>query len=130
MAMKKSLQTENRDSTQSLYLTYEAKTNLFNLKCLGILSLMAALSVLLNEIGLFKVDRLVIMTFLSVTVLFYFIHDYILKKTPSCIKQPYFKLMVIFCSFFGIMVVCVVLSLHVIILRRGGQKLYQRSDQL
>ncbi|MBQ3928405.1 MAG: HD domain-containing protein [Clostridia bacterium] len=114
---------ENMTSNQELYVDAESRTNWFNLNVLAIIIVMALLCVLLNELGLFKVDRVVMIPaivlaniFFSTPILFRVIHDGILKKRPKYSERPFFKYLIIGCIFLGVTFLCVVLSFHSVLI--------------
>ena len=115
---------ENMTSNQQLYVDAESRTNWFNLNVLAIIIVMALLCVLLNELGLFKVDRFVMIPaivlaiiFFSTPILFRVIHDGILKKRPKYPERSFFKYLIIGCIFLGVTFLCVVLSFHSVLIQ-------------
>ena len=106
-----------------VYIIAEANANVFNIKFLAILAITAAGSVLLNDVGIFTVERKIIipvmltaMVCFLIPFLIYFIHDKIMKKTPSVMRAPYFKAVILTFIYLGILLVGIVLSFHAVLL--------------
>ena len=115
--------TVSQSQSDYLYVQAEARTNMFNLKCFLVMCVMAILSLVLNEIGLFRVDRVIMIPATVSAVVFYafpgavvLIHDVILKKENKFVENPKFKNLIIASSFLGTTFIATVLAFHVAIL--------------
>lgn len=101
----------------------DTKANVFNLKIFGVMCLFVILSLILNALGVFRVEETV-MLFTAMVSFFFFllppltvtVHDRLLKKQPSLTELDNFKYMIIVSAFLGITLICVALSHHVVIL--------------
>ena len=111
------------NESQSLYTEAEVSANRYNLACLGILATLTIVVYLLNEFGLFSVERntmlySMLVAFISfiTPVVFYFIHDKLLKRENRVIEKPGFKTFIVYWTYFGIATISVALSFHAILL--------------
>ena len=107
----------------SVYTIAEVNANIFNLKFLALLAFFAAGSELLNDLGMFTVDRLIMLPVISIAIvcflipfLVFFVHDTLLKKLPSILRSAGFKYIILVSIYIGIMLVSIVLSFHAILL--------------
>ncbi|MBR4909790.1 MAG: HD domain-containing protein [Clostridia bacterium] len=110
-------------NNNDIYTLAEINANLFNLKCLGIIALAAVLVEVLNEFKIFTVERAVMLPMMIVTIIFamipvsaYFIHDRLLKKTPSLLEWKGLKLIIISVTYVGFVLICVALSFHAVLM--------------
>ena len=114
---------ETRDDKHSLYVAAESNANIFNLKCLTVLCLFVLLSVLLNELGLFTVNKPVMRVCAAIAFFLFFlpigvhiIHDRVVKRGERIVKHPHLKYLIIVCTYLGIAIICVTLSFHAVLL--------------
>lgn len=122
-----------------IYTGAEAQANKFNLIFLLCLTAMGGVAIILNFLKIFTVEMKAMVSIISLAVscflvplLIYFIHDIILKKTPSVLEWKKFKLIIIALSFLGIMLISIALSLHAVLLivvpaLMAGQYRYDRK---
>ena len=82
-----------------IYTGAEAQANKFNLIFLLCLTAMGGVAIILNFLKIFTVEMKAMVSIISLAVscflvplLIYFIHDIILKKTPSVLEWKKFKL--------------------------------------
>ena len=109
--------------TEALYTDAEERANRFNLKCIAVILACTVVCVLLNEIGVFIVDRvylrvsmLLCALFCCVPVLVWLLLDRIKKTQPSVCRAPGFKYLIIWSFYFTIALLCVSLSGHAVAL--------------
>ena len=109
-------------ASQSLYERAEYDANRFNINCLAILCIIVTISEVLNEIGIFKVSLIVMrfstilaFSFFITPLVVYLVHDKCLKKDKSILIMPNFKHLILTCTYLGIALVCITLSLHAVI---------------
>ena len=114
---------EQSAESRLLYTKAESDANRFNLKCLAVLCFFVLLSLLLNEAGLFTVNKTVMRFSAAIAFLLYFlpicvhlIHDRIMKDKAPVIKHPRFKYLLIVCTYLATAIVCVTLSIHSVLL--------------
>ena len=101
----------------------ERKANKFNLYCLFVMTFLALIAGIFNEIGIFTLDkfsvRLLIIE-LSVISLFptvmLIINDKILKKEESILEKSFFKVIIVVSAFLDILSIYFSLSYHVTLL--------------
>ena len=120
--------TKNNDmklikGNASIYVMAEKDANIFSLKILGALSLLALLSIVLTYLGVFSVQKSVILvsmlsTFvlLSLPTVLYIILDKLKKIKHPAIESGWFLVTIITCVFLGIGLTCISLSFHATIL--------------
>ena len=109
---------ETRDAIRVLH---ETNANLFNIKCLTVFSVMAVLTELLNELGLFKVERVVMIPSMALAicvfllpVVVYYIGSKRHSGTPV-VERAWFRKLIITCAFVGAGLISISLSFHSII---------------
>ena len=109
-------------ASQSLYERAEYDANRFNINCLAILCIIVTISEVLNEIGIFKVSLIVMrfstilaFSFFITPLVVYLVHDKCLKKDKSILIMPNFKRLILTCTYLGIALICITLSLHAVI---------------
>lgn len=109
--------------SRDVKISTEARSNSFNLKCLSVLCAFTLLSAICNYIGIFSVDHLtmrisvvVALTTFFVPITAWFVHDRLLKRSPTILFWDGFKFLILFSIYFGIAVTCITLTFHAIIL--------------
>ena len=114
--------TAREEARRRLVIQTEATANLFNLRFLGVLCILAVATIGLTAFGVFRVEmRILLPSTLTAFVLFaipiavYLIHDVLQKKTPRIIESERFKHLVLIPTFFGIGLLSVSLSFHAVI---------------
>ena len=114
-----SLAKENKD----IYTFAEINANIFNIKALGFIVMAAVLVTVLNEIGIFTVEKQVMIPMMIITLLFLFIpmavfiiHDVVLKKNPSILEWKGLKLIIISVTYISFLILCVALSFHAVLM--------------
>ncbi len=110
-------------STEALYTDAEERANRFSLKCFAVILACTFVCVLLNEVGIFIVDRVYLRISMSLCVLIccvplliWLVHDRIRKRQPSVCRAPWFRLLIIWSCFLVISLLCVSLSGHAVVL--------------
>lgn len=105
--------------TESVYAFFVKDANLSNLKCLSVLAALAAISMILNYIDIFSVQRSVMIpsmvaafAFFVIPIAVYILHDKLKKNEPSVLETKRFRNLIIACVFLGVLIVCVFLSFH------------------
>ena len=106
----------DRDSIQTLN---DSDANKFNIRCLAVLSALSVISELLNELGVFKVDRRAMIPAMALTfalffapVAIYLIHDRVRKKGTPVVETKWFRRLIIIFAFAGITLVAIAMSFH------------------
>lgn len=106
---------DNKD----LFKYAEKKANLFNLYCLLIIGVLGFIAMLLNEIGIFKLDRqtmratmIQLAIYGSIPAIMFFIHDKLLRKNHSILEDSFFKWVIIAISFMEAIDMCTIFSFH------------------
>ena len=101
----------------------ERKANKFNLYCLFVMTFLALIAGIFNEIGIFTLDKFVVRLLiieLSVISLFptvmLIINDKILKKEESILEKSFFKVIIVVSAFLDILSIYFSLSYHVTLL--------------
>ena len=112
-----------RKNEREIYALAEQDANLFNLKVMGVLAAMSALSLILNFLGVFSVEiEVMLISMLFSIFLFcmpicvYLVRDKLSKRESRVIESEWFRNMIITCVFVGIGFICVALSFHATIL--------------
>ena len=112
-----------KDFNASVYSAAKRDANLFSLKTMGALALLAIISILLNLIGVFKVDLTVMLVVMltsfavfSLPTIIYLICDKIKKIQPPAIESEWFRVVIMVSIYLGIGLTCVSLSFHATIL--------------
>ncbi|MBO4694025.1 MAG: HD domain-containing protein [Clostridia bacterium] len=107
---------------KDIYTVAEINANIFNLKCLGVLTLVCVLTETLNELRIFTVEKKLMLpmmigitAILLVPISVYIIHDLALKKTPSVLQWKGLKLLIILATYIAFLVLCVILSFHAVL---------------
>lgn len=107
---------------EAAYRNAEADANIFNLKCMAVLSVFTVLTVLFNELGLFKVQRAVMITGAAIalasflTPLIVFAIRRQKRGAVGAVEQEWFRKLIISSVFAGIGAISVALSLHTVLL--------------
>ena len=108
---------------QEIMTMSDESANMFNIKCLTLFALFAVLSVVLNELGLFKVDRSFMIPAMSLSFVIFILPlaVYLISRksrgTDSHILTvEWLHKFIIACGFIGTSFVCVALSFHAVIL--------------
>ena len=110
---------EARDAVRILH---ETNANIFNLKCLAVFSVMAVLSEVLNELGIFKVERAVMIPSMGLAVLAFLIPVAIYlvsakrRGTTPVVERAWFRKLLITCAIVGATFISVSLSFHAVLL--------------
>ena len=110
---------------KNVYKMQEARANFFNMMAMLFMTFLAVIALILNEIGIFTVDKvtlrdsvvqLAIYSFIPFAI--YIIHDKIrrCKKHETILEKPFFKIVIIVFMFFCVTDLCVSLSFQIIII--------------
>ena len=109
-------------NNEHLFKYAEKKANIFNLYCLLIIAVLGFLAEILNECGVFTLDKDIMRSTMiqlaiygSVPAIIFAIHDYALKW-DTILEKPYFKWIILAISFITMLDLCVSFSFHGIIL--------------
>ena len=110
-------------NTEQIYSYTEKKTNRFNMYCLLVINLLAILTIILNDIGVFSQDKsLIRFTMIELIIAntipyaTYLIHDQIRNEKQSILELSFFRKMIIVISYYTIINLSVVLSFHAVLL--------------
>ena len=116
-------ETAKNPITEALYTDAEERANVFNLRCFGILFFCALVCLVLNEVGVFTAERIIMRVSMPggaavslVPVAIWFIHDRLLKRQPSVCRKPWFRPVIICFTFLTMTLFCVTLSHHAVVL--------------
>jgi len=97
----------------------EKKANLFNIYCLAVMAILGFIAYILNEFGIFNLDKDIMRTITILLVIygglpliFYLIHDYALKKENSILEKKYFKILILIIVYFSVIDMCMCFSFH------------------
>ena len=111
---------------KSIFVSQDAKANMFNIKCLLVMALLGLFVWIFNEVGIFTQDKGVIRTaiftqlipYAIVPFLIYIIHDKIVKHNcgSSILEMTFFKYLIISFSFLCIADLCITLSFHAVLM--------------
>ena len=107
--------------TEALYADAEERTNHANLIFLSAMLVCEMICIVLNDAGIFVVER----TFMRASMLtgagfsllpigIFLVHDHILKRRPSVCRSGWFKIMIIWFVFMTVALFCVSLSGHAV----------------
>ena len=97
----------------------EKKANSFNIKCLVVLSALALVALILNEVDIFTIDKfnmrfamIQLSVYGLIPVSIYLVHDKILRRSNSILEYDYFKVFVLLFSYVSVMFFVVATSYH------------------
>ncbi len=106
---------------EKLYLEAEKKANLFNIYFMGIMAIISIIAFILNEIGVFNLNKSIVRISLSCVIVFflipvlaYIIGEKALKKN-NILKNKNFKWFIIASAFFSMLILCVALSFQAVL---------------
>ena len=106
-----------------LYQSAEESTNRFCLNFLVFLLIFSALSEVLNELGMFTIPKVAMRINMIISSLIFLIplsfrvvNDRILKRQPSVISRPWFKVVILVSIFVGVGELCVLYTHHTLLL--------------
>lgn len=109
--------------TEALYTDAEERANLFNLRCLELLLIFELVCVVLNELGVFTMERMhmrvcmLLAAVVSMTpVAIWHFHDRVLKRQPSICRAPRFRIVIILMTYITMMLLCATMSMHAVVL--------------
>lgn len=98
------------------------KSNRFNVYCLLVMSILAIVACIFNELGLFSLDKTVVRVSMLLIIInaslpgiLYFVHDKLLKKETPIFEYSFFKRIVISAAFIVACVLCISLSFHAVL---------------
>lgn len=107
----------------NIYAAAEASANVFNLKMLVFMAILTAFSELLNDLGLFWVQRSVMLPVVLLSSSLFLIlpavwlvHDRLLRKYPTMLGWRSLKIWIIVFAYLGISLLCIALSFHAVLL--------------
>lgn len=105
-----------------IYKFAEKKANRFNVYCLFVMSILGFLALILNEFGIFTLDKLnVRVAMISLFVLaaipgaLYVLFDAIKRDSVSILERPWFKSIILISSFLSTLILCTALSFQTIL---------------
>ena len=110
-------------NTDKIYLYAEKKANKFNMYCLLIMCILAALAIICNEVGIFtqskttmrfSMGQLILIDLIPFVI--YIINDKIKKNPKTIFEYPFFKIILVVLVYNTIIDVCIVLSFQAIFL--------------
>ena len=97
----------------------EKKANSFNIMCLVVLSALALVALILNEVDIFTIDKfnmrfamIQLSVYGLIPVSIYLVHDKILRRSNSILEYDYFKVFVLLFSYVSVMFFVVATSYH------------------
>ena len=97
----------------------EKKANSFNIKCLVVLSALALVALILNEVDIFTIDKfnmrfamIQLSVYGLIPVSIYLVHDKILRRSNSILEYDYFKVFVLLFSYVSVIFFVVATSYH------------------
>ena len=100
----------------------EKKANQFNVYCLIVVSCISFLALILNEVGIFSINKVLLriamflIVFIAILPLIVLLFNkYIIKNNQSILEYSWFKIFIITCSFLCALVLCVILSFHAVL---------------
>ncbi|RIA75747.1 HD domain-containing protein [Anaeroplasma bactoclasticum] len=106
---------------EKLYLEAEKKANLFNIYFMGIMAIISIIAFILNEIGVFNLNKSIVRISLSCVIVFflipvlaYLIGEKALKKN-NILENKHFKWFIITSAFFSMLILCVALSFQAVL---------------
>ena len=113
---------DNKGTRETIRVMSDANANLFNVKCMAMLSALAVLTEILNELGLFKVNRAVMIPAMSIAFSIFILPVAVYlftRKTKEgetpVIERAWFRKLIIICGFAGAVMICVSLSFHAVV---------------
>lgn len=108
---------------ENIYLVADASANAFNLKVLVFIAVLSVFSELLNELGLFKVQRVIMLPVVLLAMCIFLLppaawlfHDRVFGKKPSLLEWRGLHVCIIVSAFLGIGLLCITLSFHAVLL--------------
>ncbi|MBO4433772.1 MAG: HD domain-containing protein [Clostridia bacterium] len=108
---------------KDVYTFAEINANIFNIKCLGIIVFAAVFTTILNDLGIFTVEKRVMVPMMFITVAFllvpmliFIIHDVIREKSPTILQWKGLKLIIISVTYICFLILCTALSFHAVLL--------------
>ena len=114
---------KNQDIKSIVYKQAEKKANLFNLTVIGVIILIALVSIVLTLLNIFTATKELIIAAMGTNILImlvplsiFIVHDLIRKKEPSVLEQKFFKYLIICCAFIGMTIFVIFLTFHVVLL--------------
>ena len=109
--------------TEALYTDAEERANRFNLRCMVILFFSSLGCLVLNEIGIFAAEPVLLRistlggaVVALVPVAIWFIHDRLAKRQPSVCRAPWFRPVILCFMYLTMMLFCMTLSHHAVVL--------------
>ncbi|MBQ7642072.1 MAG: HD domain-containing protein [Acholeplasmatales bacterium] len=105
-----------------LYKYAEKRANRFNMICILVIGILGLVVLLLNEVGVFTAEKL--MMRLAMIELFihsliplgiYIVHDKLLEKEISVLEYNWFKILIIIISYYSILELNIAFSFHAIL---------------
>ena len=109
--------------TEALYTDAEERANRFNLRCMGILFFCSLACLILNEVGIFTAEPVLLRVsalggagVALVPVAIWFLHDRLLKRRPSVCRAPWFRPVILCFMYLTMMLFCMTLSHHAVVL--------------
>lgn len=106
---------------EKLYLEAEKKANLFNIYFMGIMAIISIIAFILNEIGVFNLNKIIVRISLSCVIVFFLIPVFVyligkkaLKKN-NILENKHFKWFIITSVFFSMLILCVALSFQAVL---------------
>ena len=111
----------DKDYQYEAYKKFEADANLFNLRGLAVLSIISVLTIVLNEVGMFRVERRLMITGAAAAFVAFFLPILIymgnrLMKASPIIERSWFRRLIIISAFIGTTVIGISLSAHAVLL--------------
>ncbi|MBO4733304.1 MAG: HD domain-containing protein [Clostridia bacterium] len=108
---------------KDVYTFAEINANIFNIKCMGIIVFAAVFTTILNDLGIFTVEKRVMVPMMFITVAFllvpmliFIIHDVIREKSPTILQWKGLKLIIISVTYICFLILCTALSFHAVLL--------------
>ena len=103
-----------------LYKESERKANQFNVYTLLVIALLAIITLVLNEIGIFSLEKnevrisMIVVVFVSILPeVIILIQNKLLKREKNILEESRFKWLIIICCYITITSLCIALSFHV-----------------
>ena len=110
-------------NVESVYTIAEKDANVFNMKVLVTLAALAAVSMILNFLGVFSMQEKVMTFSMTLTlvllltpIVLFLVHDKLLAKPNKYAESDWFRYVIISTTFVTIMLICISLSFHATIL--------------
>ena len=102
---------------EKLLTQAEISANRFSMKALWVLAFLAALSGVLNLLGIFNADRHIMLPSMAAAVILFLLPTAVQRGTKGdMVPDPRFTHLIITCVHLGIMLLCVALASHGVIL--------------